>query len=89
MPAVDNDVAKVAELAKDIRITMLTTVDADGHFISRPMAQQEVEFDGDMWFFAERDSRKVQQITANPQVGVTLTSNTTWISLFGTAEVDL
>ena len=87
MPAVDNDVAKVAELAKDIRITMLTTVDADGHFISRPMAQQEVEFDGDMWFFAERDSRKVQQITANPQVGVTLTSNTTWISLFGTAEV--
>ncbi len=80
-------VAKVAELAKDIRIGMLTTLDASGHFISRPMAQQEVEFDGDLWFFAERDSRKVQHITADPHVGVTLTSNDSWISLNGTATV--
>ncbi len=81
------DVSKVAELAKDIRIGMLTTIDADGHFVSRPMGQQEVEFDGDLWFFAERDSRKVQHITANPYVSVTLTSNDTWISLSGTAEI--
>jgi general stress protein 26 len=80
-------VRKVADLAKGIRVGMLTTVDADGHFISRPMAQQEVEFDGDLWFFAERDSRKVAQITANPHVGVTLTSNDTWISLDGQAEI--
>ena len=32
---------------------MLTTVDADGHLTARPMAQQEVEFDGDLWFFVE------------------------------------
>ncbi len=80
-------VTKVAELAKDIRIGMLTTQDGAGNFISRPMAQQEVEFDGDLWFFAERGSRKVQQITANPRVGVTLTSNDTWISLNGSAQV--
>ena len=80
-------VKKVADLAKGIRIGMLTTVDSDGHYISRPMAQQEVEFDGDLWFFAERDSRKVQHITANPHVGVTLTSNDTWISLDGEAEI--
>ena len=79
--------AKVAGLAKDIRIGMLTTVNSAGDFISRPMAQQEVEFDGDLWFFAERDSRKVRHITANPRVGVTLTSNDTWISLNGTAAV--
>ncbi len=80
-------VRKVADLAKGIRIAMLTTVDGQGHFISRPMAAQEVEFDGDMWFFAERDSRKVSHIRSNQHVGVTLTSNDTWISLFGTAEV--
>lgn len=85
----DNDtaVSKVAELAKDIRIGMLTTIDADGHFVSRPMGNQETEFDGDIWFFAERDSRKVSHINANPAVGVTLTSNDTWISLNGTAAV--
>lgn len=87
MTDITEQVAKVADLAKGIRIGMLTTVDTDGRFISRPMAQQEVEFDGDLWFFAEGDSRKVVQIAANPQVGVTLTSNDTWISLHGEAEV--
>jgi len=78
---------KVAELAKDIHIGMLTTIDADGHFVSRPMAQQEVEFDGDLWFFAERNSRKVAHIATNPHVSVTLTSNDTWISIDGDAEI--
>lgn len=87
MSAQSSDVTKVAELVKDIRIGMLTTVDSRGHFISRPMAQQEVEFDGDLWFFAERDSRKVRHIAASPEVNVTLSSNDTWISLCGTARV--
>ena len=56
----NSDTAKVTELIKDIKISMFTTVDEQGDFISRPMAQQEVEFDGDLWFFAERDSRKVR-----------------------------
>jgi general stress protein 26 len=81
------DVSKVAELARDIKIAMLTTMDAEGHHLSRPMAQQEVEFDGDLWFFAARDSRKVSHIAANPEVGVTLTSSDTWISIEGEAEV--
>jgi general stress protein 26 len=79
--------AKVAQLAKGIKIGMLTTVDEQGHFFSRPMAQQEVEFDGDLWFFAERNSRKIRHIAANPHVGVTLSSGATWISLNGTAEM--
>jgi general stress protein 26 len=87
MPETPSDVEKVAGLAKDIRIGMLTTVDSDGHFVSRPMAQQEVEFDGDLWFFAERDSRKVAHIAANPHVGLTLTSGDTWISIDGEAEI--
>lgn len=80
-------VERVAELAKKIRIGMLTTIDVHGHYVSRPMAQQDVEFDGDLWFFAERDSRKLQNIAANPAVSVTLTSNDTWISISGTAEI--
>ena len=80
-------VNRLAELAKDIRIAMFTTVDQDGHFVSRPMAQQEVEFDGDLWFFAERDSRVVRNLAFNPHVGVTLSSSDTWISIDGDAEV--
>jgi general stress protein 26 len=80
-------VEKVAELAKKIRIGMFTTMDGDGHHVSRPMAQQEVEFDGDLWFFAERSSRKVEHIRAAPEVNVSLTSNDTWISITGKAEI--
>jgi general stress protein 26 len=78
---------KVAELIKGIKIAMFTTVDEQGNFISRPMAQQEVEFDGDLWFFAERSSRKIRHLAANPQVGVTLSSGSTWVSLNGSAEM--
>ena len=80
-------IAKLVELTKDIKITMFTTVDAEGHFVSRPMAHHLVEPDGDLWLFAERDSRVVEQLTANPHVGLTLTSNDTWISIDGDAEV--
>jgi len=79
MTETDSGVTKVAELTKDIRIGMMTTIGPDGHFVSRPMAQQEVEFDGDLWFFAERGSRKVAHIAADPHVGLTLTSDDTWI----------
>jgi len=87
MTDTDSDVAKVAKLTKDIRIGMMTTVGPDGHFVSRPMAQQEVEFDGDLWFFAERNSRKVQHITANPQVNVSTSASSSWVSLTGHAVV--
>ena len=81
------EISRLAELAKGIRIAMLTTVDEEGHFISVPMAQQEVELDGDLWFFAERDSRVVHNLTLNPHVGVTLSSSDTWISIDGDGEV--
>ena len=80
-------VAKLVELTKDIKITMFTTVDAEGHFVSRPMAQQLTEPDGDLWFFAERESRVVEEITANSHVSLTLSSNDTWISIDGDAHV--
>jgi general stress protein 26 len=80
-------VAKLVELTKDIPITMFTTIDAEGHFVSRPMAQQLTEADGDLWFFAERDSRVIEQIAANPHVSLTLSSNDTWISIDGEAQV--
>ncbi|MGI3782985.1 MAG: pyridoxamine 5'-phosphate oxidase family protein [Janthinobacterium lividum] len=79
--------AKVAELASDIKFAMLTTVDADGELVSRPMAHQDVEADGDLWFFSSRDSRKVAHVQANPHVAVTLASSSTWVSINGSAAV--
>jgi general stress protein 26 len=78
---------KVAELLKDERFGLFTTIAPDGTLISRPMALQQVEFDGDLWFFAERSSRKVGHITANPQVNVSTSGSSSWVSLTGHAVV--
>jgi general stress protein 26 len=78
---------RVAELLGEHRFGMLTTRDPFGTMISRPMALQEVEFDGDLWFFSARDSRKVLHVTGSPQVNVTVSSGSTWVSLTGQASV--
>ena len=68
---------------------MFTTMTADGRHVSRPMALQEVEFDGDLWFFAYRDSPKVTEIEASPQVNVAFSNpkDSEWTSVSGAAAV--
>ena len=82
-----DETTKVAELLDGERFGMFTTTDPSGTLISRPMALQAVEFDGDLWFFAARDSRKVAHIAADPQVNLTVTSSSSWVSLTGRAAV--
>lgn len=78
---------KIGELIHGVELCMLTTVDADGTLTSRPMAQQERDFDGDLWFIIGRDSRKTSQINGQPQVNVTFSSGSTWVSVSGSADL--
>jgi general stress protein 26 len=82
----DENVAKLAELIADVQVCMFTTI-ADGRPISRPMAVQEVEFDGDLWFFTKQGGRKVKQIAHEPRVNVSFSSRSSWVSVTGGAEV--
>jgi general stress protein 26 len=83
------EVQHVAELVDRAKISMLTTMTASGKHVSRPMAVQEVEFDGDLWFFCYDDSDKVQQIRTNPEVNVSFANDkqSEWTSLSGRAEI--
>ncbi|WP_067497993.1 pyridoxamine 5'-phosphate oxidase family protein [Actinoplanes sp. TFC3] len=78
---------KLKELVKDARIGMLTTMTAEGRHVSRPMALQEVEFDGDLWFFTYSDADLVAEIRLNPQVNVAFSDpkQHAWTSVAGTA----
>ncbi|HEU4513025.1 MAG TPA: pyridoxamine 5'-phosphate oxidase family protein [Nocardioidaceae bacterium] len=78
---------KVRKLIKDSRIAMLTTLDPQGRIVSQPMATQDVEPDADLWFIAERASEKVTNIARDPRVNVSYSSNDSWVSVAGTAEV--
>ncbi|QCB95136.1 pyridoxamine 5'-phosphate oxidase [Cellulomonas shaoxiangyii] len=83
----EEGVAKVAELIKDVRIAMLTTIDPSGALVSRPMAVQEVEFDGDLWFFTELDSHKADEVRGGGPANAAFAGSTHWVSVSGTAEV--
>lgn len=83
----DEGVAKVAELIKGTKVCMLTTTDVGGRLVSRPMAVQEVEFDGDLWFFSDGDAAKVDQVRHGAHVNVAFASGDSWVSVAGDAEV--
>ena len=86
---VDN-VKKIADLIKSIDFGMLTTLDAEGRLRSRPMSSnQEVEYDGDVWFFVYGSKPKVYEIEKKPYVNVTFSDpkTQTYVSLSGRAEL--
>lgn len=78
---------KVRALIKDTRVAMLTTVDGEGRLVSTPMATQDVEPDGDLWFITERSSEKVANLAHEPRVNVAYSSSSSWVSVSGRAEV--
>ena len=55
-------VTQLGKLIKGIGFAMLTTAMPDGTLRSRPMATQQTEFDGTLWFFTYADSAKVDEV---------------------------
>ncbi|WP_425309309.1 pyridoxamine 5'-phosphate oxidase family protein [Ammonicoccus fulvus] len=83
-----DDHRTIAKLIKGVRIAMLTTAEANGRLVSRPMTTQDVEFDGDIWFIAERDSELATQIAAgNTEVNVAYAGSSSWVSVSGKARL--
>lgn len=86
-PSQQEDIKKIYELIKGIKIASLVTVDETGSLHSRPMVTQETEFDGDVWFFTSRSTDKVNQLQTHPQVNVTYSGDNTFVSLAGRASI--
>lgn len=84
-----DDIKKLGELIEDINIAMLTTVDEDGTLRSRPMGTQQVEFDGDLWFFTAADSAKVHEVRQEQQVNVAYAEpkQQRYVSVSGVAQL--
>jgi general stress protein 26 len=85
----NENIKKLRELIKDIKFAMLTTVEADGTLRSRPMATQEVEFDGDLWFFTSSGAPKVDEVQQNQNVNVSYAEpkDQKYVSVSGTAQL--
>ena len=66
----EDAIQKLRSLIDDINICMLTTVDAEGCLHSRPMAVQQSEFDGDLWFLTGKSTGKTGEIRRDQHVNV-------------------
>lgn len=83
------ELEKLKDKIKDIRIAMLTTMEADGDFHSRPMATHAMDPDGTMWFFTYNNSHKVEEIRQHERVSLAFSDpdSELYVSTTGTAEV--
>lgn len=66
----NESIRKLGEMMKGIEFAMLTTIDTDGSLRSRPMATQQVEFDGRIYFFTRAGSPKVDEVERAQEVNV-------------------
>lgn len=81
-------IARLAGLIKDIETCMFTTIAEDGALHSRPMVVQQVEFDGDLWFFTPLESGKTHDLKQDSHVNVAFSSpqKQSYVSVSGRAR---
>lgn len=80
-----DEIETLRDLIKGIDVAMLTTATEEG-LVSRPMKTQEVEFDGDLWFFSKKDTEKYEEIMHDQDVNVAYAGQS-YVSVRGKAEI--
>ena len=83
----DDDIETIAALIKASKIALVTTQSSSGALHARPLAVQEAEFDGDLWFFTPHPSEKTEEIAAHPLANASFESGKGYLSISGTASV--
>jgi len=71
-----------------MRFAMFTTRDGNGHLISQPMTNQQVDAEGGLWFYTRSTTELWDNIAHEPEVNVSFADpdNSTWVSVSGQAE---
>ncbi len=80
--------AKIGEKLSGMRTCMFVTRDSSGLSKGRPMATQELAFDGSVWFMTDKRSNKCREIQADPGVSLAYahSNGVRFVSLSGNAE---
>lgn len=81
---------KIAELIKDVKFAMMTTVTSEGHLHACPMTTSETSLGAkEIWFIGDKQTETVADIKENPQVNLAYVSqdDKDYVSINGTAEL--
>ncbi len=77
---------QLCELVEHMTVAMLTTVNEQGHLVSRPMAPLEMDAQGAVWFFTDLRSSKVEQLS-KLNLSFSDTGQGTYVSICGRGEI--
>jgi general stress protein 26 len=82
-------VTKLNELIKGIEFAMLTTIRPDGTLHSCPMATQEFDSQGTLWFFTSNKTEKVEAIKTDQRVNLAYSDSSSqrYVSITGNGEL--
>lgn len=80
---------RLRELVEEIDFTMMTTQDASGNLVSRPMSTREMDANRDIWFFTADDTKKVEEVEADHDLGLSYADakGMRFVSIAGRATV--
>jgi general stress protein 26 len=84
----EENVGKLREMIKGIKVAMLTTAEDDESLRSRPMLTLNVEFDGDLYFFTKVSAPKVNEVERDRHVCVSYVApeDQRYVSMSGLAR---
>ena len=80
------ELTQLSHLIEDMTVGMLTSVDASGALVSRPMSPLEMTRDGAIWFFTDLKSGKIGHLQV-ANLSFSHESNGTYVSISGCGEV--
>ena len=80
------ELRQLAALIENMGVAMLTTLDAEGALVSRPMSPLEFDAHGALWFFTDLRSSKVEHLRI-VNVSFADAERSTYVSLSGRGEI--
>ena len=88
-PAPRAALPRVLDLIRAIRVALLTTLDREGAFHTRPVQTLRVEDDGTLWFFTDLRSDKADEVRADMRVslGYADTTGNRYVAVSGLGTV--
>ncbi|SFD26994.1 pyridoxamine 5'-phosphate oxidase family protein [Massilia yuzhufengensis] len=88
MPSNNTHADALSDKIGSMRFAMFTTRDENGHLISQPMTKQQVDADGNLWFYTSSTTELWANIAHEPEVNVSFANNddSTYVSVSGRAE---
>lgn len=82
----DDAFEQLSRLLEPLTLAMLTTIDADGTLVGRPMSPLELDADGALWFFTDKRSTKIDQLRS-ANLSFVDAAHGIYVSLSGQAQI--